>query len=55
MNDIPLLLEIPECGVKCPLKKLYNLYERILPTRSHDEECVLRDGEYKTIGKSLEV
>lgn len=46
LNDIPWSLEFPECGVKCPLKKLYKLYKHILPTKSHDEECTLRDGEY---------
>lgn len=46
MND-PLLLGIPKCGQKCTLKKLYNLYSNILPTRSFDEECALRNGEYK--------
>ena len=54
MDDIPLLLEIPECGAKCPLKKLYELYDYILPTKSHDEECKLRDGEFKPMTKNRE-
>lgn len=39
------LLEIPECGVKCSLNDLYKLYWDILPTKSFEAECKLRDGE----------
>lgn len=38
-------LEIPYCGTKCPLDRLYHLYEDILPTQTFEEECKLRDGE----------
>lgn len=38
--NIPLL-QIPKCGDKCSLKKLFELYKNILPKRSHAEECAL--------------
>lgn len=28
-------------------KIIYNSYDHILPTKSHGDECTLRDGEYK--------
>ncbi|XP_031632798.1 lysosomal acid phosphatase-like [Contarinia nasturtii] len=37
-------LNIPNCGSKCPLEKLYELYQHILPTQQFDKECALRDG-----------
>lgn len=30
----------PNCGYKCSIKKLYNLYKPIIPTKSFDEECL---------------
>lgn len=39
-------LEVPKCGLKCPLKKFYEFYENVLPKRSHAEECALFDDEY---------
>lgn len=44
MKTLPAL-QIPGCGVKCPLAKLYQLYKDILPTQSFDDECKLRTGE----------
>lgn len=41
----PIEMEIPSCGKKCPLEKMYEVYQDILPTKSFEEECVLRDGE----------
>lgn len=38
-------LEIPGCGMKCPLTELYKLYYDVLPIKSFEEECALRDGE----------
>lgn len=38
-------LNIPDCGTKCPLQRFYELYDDILPKKSIDEECALRDGE----------
>ena len=43
-TDIPAL-EIPNCGQKCALEKLYELYRDIIPTQSFEKECELRDGE----------
>lgn len=42
--NIPAL-EVPNCGTKCPLNKWQELYKHILPTKSYEEECELRDGE----------
>lgn len=36
---------IPNCGVKCPLDEMYELYDEILPEGRFDDECALRDGE----------
>lgn len=37
---------MPNCGTKCPLDKMYEWYDDILPEQSFDEECKLRDGEF---------
>lgn len=42
-NVLPLTF--PDCDEKCPLDKLFKLYNDILPTQSFEEECALRDGE----------
>lgn len=34
-------LFIPNCGQKCPLSKLYEIYQDILPTEDFDTECRL--------------
>lgn len=41
----PPALNIPNCGIKCPLDKWYELYENVMPTQSFIEECKLREGE----------
>lgn len=38
-------MEIPYCGVKCPLPKLYEIYSGILPSQDYDTGCALHDGE----------
>lgn len=38
-TNIPAM-EIPKCGAKCSLKKWYELYEDILPTKTAKEECL---------------
>lgn len=38
-------LEIPGCGMKCALTDLYKLYHDVLPAKTFEEECTLRDGE----------
>lgn len=41
-DKVPLQpLFIPNCGEKCPLSKLYELYQEILPTEDFDTECRL--------------
>lgn len=42
--NIPAM-EIPGCGTKCPLSKMYDLFDDILPKNSFEVECKLRDGE----------
>lgn len=44
-NEVIPALVFPGCEEKCPLNKLYDLYKAILPTRSFEEECRLREGE----------
>lgn len=51
-DGIPL--EIPNCGVKCPLQKLYHLYAKILPTKSFDTACELHTGESLPAGGNPE-
>lgn len=53
-SDLPQL-EIPKCGETCSLKKLYELYDHILPKRSHAEECILRDGEERPTKENTEL
>lgn len=38
-EDEGTVLNIPECGEKCPLEKMYQLYDKILPQQSFEEEC----------------
>lgn len=38
-EDDGTLLNIPQCGNKCPLEKMYKLFEKILPHRSFEDEC----------------
>lgn len=47
-------LDIPNCGMKCPLQKLYELYDQILPNKSHTEECALGDDEKMPSVEDLE-
>lgn len=51
--DIPAL-RIPNCGYKCPLEKVFELYDGILPTQSYDKECELRAGEELPTGGNPE-
>ncbi|XP_055305422.1 prostatic acid phosphatase-like isoform X2 [Sitodiplosis mosellana] len=52
-TDFPAL-EIPACGTKCPLEKMYELYHDIIPTQSFEKECELRDGEILPASGSIE-
>lgn len=35
-------LFIPDCGQKCPLTKMFEVYEDIIPTEDFDIECRLQ-------------
>lgn len=35
-------LFIPDCGQKCPLTKMFDVYEDIIPTEDFDIECRLQ-------------
>lgn len=38
-EDDGTVLNIPDCGTKCPLEKMYKLFEKILPQRNFEDEC----------------
>lgn len=41
-DKVPLQpLFIPNCGQKCPLNKLYEIYQDIIPKEDFDTECSL--------------
>lgn len=41
-DKVPLEpLVIPNCGQRCPLSKLYEIYHDIIPTEDFDTECRL--------------
>lgn len=50
----PSALNIPGCGSKCELTKMYDLYHDILPTHDFEHECRLRDGEQLPFGGNPE-
>lgn len=35
-------LYIPNCGQRCPLNKIFEMYQDILPTEDFDTECRLQ-------------
>lgn len=40
-------LSVPNCGQRCPLEKLYEVYRDVIPTEDFDTECRLPEtGEY---------
>lgn len=43
-TNVPAL-KIPNCGIRCPLNKLYEIFDDILPEQDFDDGCRLRDGE----------
>lgn len=50
-DPVPLEpLSIPNCGKKCPLEKLYEIYKDILPTEDFDTECHVPDEGEMTYG-----
>ncbi|XP_031634120.1 prostatic acid phosphatase-like [Contarinia nasturtii] len=38
-EENPLPLDIPMCGTKCSLEKFHEIYAKIIPTASFEEEC----------------
>lgn len=38
-EDEETVLNVPDCGEKCPLEKMYKLYDKILPQKTFEEEC----------------
>lgn len=35
----PEAMELPECGKACPLSKMYEIYDDILPKNDFSTEC----------------
>lgn len=44
-NDLKPI-SIPNCGHSCPLERMYQLYEDVLPTKTFEEECSSTDACY---------
>lgn len=54
-DPVPLKpLSIPNCGKKCPLDKLYEVYKDIIPTKDFEVECHVPD-EVKTAENTIKV
>lgn len=34
-------MNLPNCGIKCPLKRFYEVYKDVIPTEDFDIECSL--------------
>lgn len=45
-------LFIPNCGQKCPLNKLFEIYQDVIPTKDFDTECRLPQDIHKQISSS---
>lgn len=41
----PTLLEFPNCGDKCTISTLNDIYAEIIPSEDYDDECTLSDDE----------
>lgn len=51
-------LRIPHCGLSCPLGDFRVLYKSILPTKSFEEECMVKESKRSSAdkhGKYLEM
>lgn len=42
-NDSPDPIHIPGCGTSCPLSKMYELYDDILPKNDFATECQIHE------------
>lgn len=40
-TEAPKLLSIPKCGPVCPLSKMFDLYDKVLPEGDFETECKL--------------
>lgn len=47
-----VVLEIPDCGSKCSLKRFSYLYRDILPTESYESMCRLNTTQQNNSSKS---
>lgn len=46
-------LSIPNCGKKCPLSKMYEIYKDIIPTEDFNSECRITTKPEGTSGGSI--
>lgn len=37
----PEPIDIPGCGTACPLSKMYQIYDHIIPKNDFDDECLI--------------
>lgn len=39
LDEAPYVIKIPGCGYACPLEKMYEIYDSIIPKLPFDAEC----------------
>lgn len=42
-EEYPTPMNIPGCGIRCPLDQFYNVYKSIMPEHDFDTECKLNE------------
>lgn len=42
-EEHPTPMNIPDCGIRCPLDTFYDLYKAIMPENDFDTECKLNE------------
>lgn len=42
----PDAIMIPGCGTACPLSKMYEIYDNIIPKNDFDTECQLPENSF---------
>lgn len=47
-------IDIPNCGLSCPLAKFYVLYKDVLPTESFEDECIVKQRKHSGSDKNGE-
>lgn len=47
-------MNIPNCGTECPLQKMYEIYDHVLPKFDYKIECELYENLVMNGEKSLE-